>query len=505
MDKVYAAIDLKSFYASVECVARGLDPLRTNLVVADSSRTEKTICLAVSPALKSFGVPGRPRLFEVIAKVKEINAERLRNSPRHKLIGSSYDTEELKADQSLALDFIRAVPRMNHYMQISGEIYQIYLDHISADDIHVYSIDEVFIDLTDYIRSYRISPRELTMKLIREVYKKTGITATAGIGTNLYLAKVAMDIEAKHSPPDENGVRIAELDDMSYRKKLWRHRPITDFWRIGHGYAGKLAEKGLYTMGDVAKCSVSRDGYYSEKLLYSMFGINAELLIDHAWGWEPCTIADIKAYTSESSSISSGQVLKEPYSIEDAELIVCEMADTLSLELVEKGLTADQVVLNISYDSENISGTGRGGKYSGETVTDRYGRKIPKAAHGSVNLGRFTSSGRMITDAAVSLYEKIVNKDLLIRYVYVILNHVSPSGENKGTVYPSQPDLFTDYSAEEKREQETEAVLKKENRLQKSILEIQERFGKNAILKGMSFQDKATQIERNEQIGGHRS
>ncbi len=501
MERYYAAIDLKSFYASAECVDRGLDPLTTNLVVADASRTDKTICLAVSPGLKKYGIPGRPRLFEVREAVKRINAERALKAKSRRLTGKSSDAAELEKDPSLALDFIIAVPRMNYYMNMSGRIYQIYLRYIAPEDIHVYSIDEVFIDLTSYLKTYSAGPRELTVKLIREVFMETGITATAGIGTNMYLAKVAMDIEAKHSPPDENGVRIAELDEFSYRRKLWGHRPLTDFWRVGHGYAKTLAEKGLYTMGDIAKCSLGGKGqYYSEDLLYKLFGVNAELLIDHAWGWEPCTIADIKAYRSAGSSISSGQVLKTPYAYEDAKLIVREMADSLALELVEKGLLTDQITLSLHYDSENLSGS----DYQGAVKKDHYGRAVPKPAHGSASLGGFTSSGKKIANAAAGLYEQIADRELTIRHIYVVLNHTVSWAEAQSAREELQPSLFP----AEPIPGESAGSAEKEDKeldLQRSILRIQKKYGKNAVLKGMSLQDQATQKERNEQVGGHRS
>lgn len=506
MDRVYAAIDLKSFYASVECVARGLDPLVTNLVVADASRTEKTICLAVSPGLKSFGIPGRPRLFEVVSKVKEINNARRQKSPRKQLVGSSYNTDALSKNPSLTIDYLVATPRMGHYMEISGKIYSIYLNYISAEDIHVYSIDEVFIDLTNYVKSYKKSAHELTMQLIRDVFYETGITATAGIGTNMYLAKVAMDIEAKHNPPDEFGVRIAELDEMSYRKQLWNHRPITDFWRVGRGYAKRLAEKGLYTMGDIAKCSLGgKNEYYSEDLLYDLFGVNAELLIDHAWGWEPCTIADIKAYKSENNSISSGQVLSCPYTYKDAEVIVREMTDNLALSLVNKGLVCDQAVLSIHYDRQNLTDPNRASKYTGPVKADYYGRETPKAAHGSENIGRFTSSGLLLTDAMMKIYERITDKNLLIRHIYVIFNHVYSKEEIPQQHNEEQLDLFTDYAELQKQEEIIQARLDRENRLQRSILDLQKKFGKNAVLKGMNLQENARQKERNQQIGGHKS
>ncbi len=506
MDKVYAAIDLKSFYASVECVAKGLDPLTTNLVVADSSRTEKTICLAVSPALKSFGIPGRPRLFEVVSKVRDINMERKRKIQGKAITGSSVNTKELSENPSLAVDYLIAPPRMSHYMEISSKIYSIYLSHISADDIQVYSIDEVFIDLTDYVKTYKKTAHDLTMQLIREVLQETGITATAGIGTNLYLAKVAMDIEAKHSPPDENGVRIAELDEMSYRKKLWNHKPITDFWRVGKGYAKRLSEKGLYTMGDIAKCSIgSKNEYYSEDLLFDLFGVNAELLIDHAWGWEPCTIADIKSYKSDNNSISSGQVLSRPYAYDEAEIIVREMTDDLALSLVAKNLVCDQAVLSIHYDSEVLKDPIRSKQYDGSIKKDYYGRAAPKPAHGSENLGRFTSSSRLLSEAMIKLYERIVDPNLTIRHIYVIFNHVYPKDTIPKSSQEIQLDLFTDYEAEARKESAVLSNLERETRLQESILALQRRFGKNAVLKGMNLQDNATQKERNQQIGGHKS
>ena len=503
---IYAAIDLKSFYASVECVERGLDPMTTNLVVADNSRTEKTICLAVSPALKTFGVPGRPRLFEVVQKVREINAARQEKAPRKKLTGSSHDLNELRKDPTLAVDYIIAVPRMSHYMKVSGEINAVYQQYIAPEDIHVYSIDEVFIDLTAYLRTYSLSPRELTVKLIREVFQKTGITATAGIGTNLYLAKIAMDIEAKHAEPDRDGVRIAELDEMSYRKKLWAHQPLTDFWRVGRGIAARLAEKGLYTMGDIAKCSLGKKpAYYTEELLYDLLGVNAELLIDHAWGWEPCTIADIKAYKSESNSISSGQVLKEPYSCEDTKLIVREMTEDLVLDLVSKGLMTDQVILTIGYDAENLKDGSRAGRYTGKVKKDHYGRTVPKSAHGSANLPSYTSSGKLITQAAMDLYDRIIDPDLLTRHIYVIFGNVLPESKIPAPEDALQPDLFSLLAEPEAPENATDEGPEKEKRLQQSVLEIRRKFGKNAVFKGMSLLEGSTQLERNEQIGGHKS
>ena len=421
MDKIYAAIDLKSFYASVECVERGLDPLTTNLVVADKSRTEKTICLAVSPSLKKYGIPGRPRLFEVIQKVKRINKERQETAPGHKFIGQSFHSDKL-SDPSVALAYITAPPRMSLYMKYSTQIYQIYLRYFAPEDIHVYSIDEVFIDLTGYLTNYQMGAKELISKVIQDVLKETGITATAGIGTNLYLAKIAMDIMAKHVPADEYGVRIAYLDELTYRKKLWEHQPITDFWRVGKGYAKKLAAYQIYTMGDVARCSVGKEKeYHNEELLYKLFGINAELLIDHAWGYEPCTIADIKVYKPEAKSIGSGQVLSSAYSSEKAKVVVLEMAEQIAFDLFEQKLVSKQFVLTIGYDRDNLQGQ----KYSGEVATDRYGRKIPKHAHGTINLDTPTSSLKEITTAVSSLYDRIIDKKLLIRRLTLTFPFVS--------------------------------------------------------------------------------
>ena len=441
-EKTYIAIDLKSFYASVECVDRGLDPLTTNLVVADASKTEKTICLAVTPSLKALGIPGRARLFEVIQKVRQENSRRKRLSPSQSFSGKSSDSTKLSADPSLAIDFIVAPPRMSHYMDVSANIYKVYLKYVAPEDIHVYSIDEVFIDATSYLGMYKLTAKEFAMRIIRDVLKTTGITATAGIGENLYLCKVAMDIEAKHIPPDENGVRIAELNEASYRKKLWSHRPLTDFWRVGKGYAAKLEANGIYTMGDVARCSI-----YNESLLYDLFGVNAELLIDHAWGWEPCTIRDIRAYKPESNSIGSGQVLPSPYSFEKGRLIVREMTDLLVLDLVEKGLVTSQIVLTVGYDSENLDEAIKSGKYSGPVTKDHYGRKIPKSAHGTVNLAKKTSSTRIILDAVTGLYERIVNKDLSVRRMYVTATHVTDESAVDTTEHLEQLDLFSDYEA----------------------------------------------------------
>ena len=425
-NRIYIAIDLKSFYASVECVERGLDPLTTNLVVADASRTEKTICLAVSPSLKAYGIPGRARLFEVVQKVKEVNAARLRKASGRSFSGASFSDTELKSSPSLSLDYIVAPPRMAYYIEYSTRIYNIYLKYIAPEDIHVYSIDEVFLDATDYLNTYNLSARELATKMILDVLKTTGVTATAGIGTNLYLSKIAMDIQAKHIPADNNGMRIAELDEMSYRRLLWSHRPLTDFWRVGKGYAKKLEEQGLFTMGDIARCSLGKPtDYYNENLLYKLFGINAELLIDHAWGWEPCTIADIKAYKPSTNSIGIGAgAALQPIPFDKAKLIVREMTDLLVLDLVDKRLVTDQLVLMVGYDIENLTNPKIKKSYHGEITTDHYGRSVPKSAHGSVNLGRQTSSTKLILDAVTELYERIVDKNLLVRRVNITANHV---------------------------------------------------------------------------------
>lgn len=497
----YIAIDLKSFYASVECRDRGLDPLDTNLVVADESRTDKTICLAVTPTLKSFGISGRARLFEVKQRVQEVNADRKRNLRGREFAGSSHFYSELSKDPSLALDFIIAPPRMAYYMEYSTRIYEIYMKYVAPEDIIVYSIDEVFMDVTDYLQTYRMSPRDLAMKMILEVLETTGITATAGIGTNLYLCKVAMDIMAKHIPSDENGVRIAFLDEMTYRRELWSHRPITDFWRVGRGYAKKLETYGIYTMGDVARCSEQ-----NEELLYRLFGKNAELLIDHAWGWEPCTVEAVKAYRPESSSLGSGQVLQCPYDAEKAKLVVREMADALSLDLVEKRLVTDQIVITVGYDIENLTDPERRKKYRGEVVTDRYGRQIPKHAHGTENLESFTSSTQKMVEAASVLCDRIVDKNLLIRRMNITANNIveEKAAQQKNNSY-QQLDLFTDYAAEEEQEKQEALRLDRERKLQEATITIKKKFGKNAILKGMSLQEGATAKNRNEQIGGHKA
>ena len=495
--KAYIAIDLKSFYASVECVDRGLDPLDTNLVVADPTRTEKTICLAVSPSLKSYGIPGRARLFEAIQKVREVNAQRKYKAPGHSFSHESYFHSELIKDPSAELTFITAPPRMAHYMEVSTRIYNVYLKYIAPEDIHVYSIDEVFIDATDYLKAYGLTPRELAMKMVLDVLETTGITATAGIGTNLYLCKIAMDIYAKHCVPDKNGVRIAELDEMSYRRILWNHRPLTDFWRVGRGISKKLEEHGMYTMGDVARCSVGRESdYYNEDLLYKLFGVNAELLIDHAWGWEPTEISDIKSYRPESSSLSSGQVLQEPYEFSKAKLVLKEMADLLSLELVSKRIVTDQIVLTVGYDIESLKKS-----YSGAVETDRYGRKIPKTAHSSENIGRYTSSTKLICETAMKLFDRIVDKELLVRRMYIVANHIITENDAEKEHEYIQLNLFSDTGKQEAEENE----LKKEKDMQKAILKIKSKYGKNSIIKGMNLKEGATALERNRQIGGHKA
>ena len=500
-ERTYIAIDLKSFYASVECRERGLDPLDTNLVVADESRTDKTICLAVTPSLKSYGISGRGRLFEVKQRVKEANEGRRHDAPGHRLEGSSHFFSELQTNPSLAIDFIIAPPRMAYYMEYSTRIYEVYMKYVAPEDIVVYSIDEVFIDVTDYLRTYGLTPHDLAMKIILDVLETTGITATAGIGTNLFLAKVAMDIVAKHIPADANGVRIAELDEMKFRRELWAHQPLTDFWRVGRGYAKKLEENGMFTMGDVARCS-----HTNEDLLYKLFGKNAELLMDHAWGWEPTTIEAIKAYRPSSNSLGSGQVLHQPYEPEKAKLVLREMADLLVLDLVDKGLVTDQLVVTIGYDIENLTDPERSRKYHGAIVKDHYGRQIPKHAHGTTNLDGHTSSTKKIMCAASELFDRIVDKNLLVRRLNIVANHVIPEAEaqekNAGYV---QLDLFTDYAALEKKKQQESAELEREKKMQQAMLQIKKKFGKNAILKGMNLEEGATAKDRNAQIGGHKA
>lgn len=497
-DRQYVAIDLKSFYASVECVELNRDPLDTNLVVADKSRTEKTICLAVSPSLKSYGLPGRARLFEVNEKVRQINRERKRNCPIHNFTGSSDSFSELKKDPTLSLDFIIAKPRMALYMEYSTRIYNIYLKYIAPEDIHVYSIDEVFMDVTSYLKTYHMTAHELAMTMIHDVLNTTGITATAGIGTNLYLCKIAMDIVAKHIPADKDGVRIAELDEYTYRKELWSHKPITDFWRVGKGYAKRLEEANILTMGDIARCSLGgRNDYKNEELLYKMFGINAELLIDHAWGWEPCTIKDIKAYKPETNSLGSGQVLSHPYSFEKAKIVIREMAESLSLDLVDKGLVTKQLVITINYDSENISET-----YKGETTTDFYGRSVPKHSHGTIGLSGYTSSSKKITDAAVSLFQQIANEKLTVRRLNITAANVILESN---VIVENEYEQISFFAKPEKQSQEDPVDTEREKRMQQAILKIKKQFGKNSILKGTDLEEGATAIERNTQIGGHKA
>ena len=502
----YIAIDLKSFYASVECAERSLNPLTTNLVVADLERTEKTICLAVSPSLKAYGISGRARLFEVVQKVREVNAERRGRAPGGRFTGASASAPELLKHPELEVSYITARPRMALYMEYSTTIYKIYLKYIAPEDMHVYSIDEVFMDVTGYLDTYRMTAKELAARIVKDILDTTNITATAGIGTNLYLCKVAMDIGAKHVTPDENGVRIAQLDEMSYRRLLWDHRPLTDFWRVGRGYQKKLEAAGLFTMGDIARCSLGSDQeYYNEELLYKMFGINAELLIDHAWGWEPVTMDLIKSYRPENSSIGSGQVLQCPYDFDRARLIVREMTDLLVLDLVEKKLMADQMVLTIGYDRDSLADPGVRSRYKGEITVDHYGRKVPKHAHGTVNLGGMTSSTQIILDAVMGLYDRIVNPDLLVRRVTVAANHVADEAEGKTEEHFEQLDLFTDYAALERERREQEEKLARERKLQEAMLSVKKKYGKNAMLKGMNLQEGAMTIERNNQIGGHKA
>ena len=501
-ERSYIAIDLKSFYASVECMQRGLDPMTTNLVVADESRTEKTICLAVSPSLKSYGVPGRPRLFEVVQKIKAVNNQRKWKAPKKTLVGESYNNTELQARPELAVSYIVAPPQMAKYMEVSTQIYNVYLKYISPEDIHVYSIDEVFIDATHYLGTYKCTAHELAIRMIRDVLATTGITATAGIGTNMFLCKVAMDIVAKKMPADKDGVRIAELDEMSFRQQLWNHRPLTDFWRVGKGYAKKLEENGMFTLGDVALESMTERG---EDRLYKLFGVNAELLIDHAWGWEPCTIEEIKKYKPSTNSLGSGQVLHCPYDNEKARLIVHEMTDLLVLDLVEKHLVTDQLVLTVGYDIENLTDPKISRYYTGPVTTDHYGRKIPKHAHGTVNLDRQTSSTRIIVEAMLGLFDRIVDKKLLVRRVNISANRVVNESTVDTFAPMEQMDLFTDYEELERKQKAEQAALEREKKAQKAIIELRKKYGKNAVLKGMNLQEGATTKDRNEQVGGHKA
>ncbi len=502
----FLCIDLKSFYASVECVERGKNPLTTNLVVADESRTGKTICLAVSPSLKDYGISGRARLFQVIQRTREINRERRKATPGQRFAGKSFDDTELKIHPELELDYIVAPPRMALYIDYSVRVYQVYLKYLAPEDIHPYSIDEIFAEVTDYLNTYKMSAVELAEVILQDIYETTGITATAGIGTNMYLSKVAMDIVAKHLKPGKNGVRIAKLDERTYRRLLWAHRPLTDFWRIGNGYAKRLEEQGLFTMGDVARCSIGKpDEYYNEDLLYKLFGVNAQLLIDHAWGWEPCTMEEVKSYRPQSNSMGSGQVLQCPYDFEKAKLVVREMAELLVLDLVDKRLVTDQMVLHVGYDVENLADPKRRKAYTGEIKADHYGRLVPKHAHGTVNLGRKVSSTKLITDAVLGLYERIVDKKLLIRRVSITANHVVAEAAAEEETSYEQMDLFTDYEALQQERAKEEAELQKEKRLQRAMLDIKKRYGKNAILKGTNLVEGATTMQRNQQIGGHRA
>ena len=490
--KTYLCIDLKSFYASVECVDRGFDPLMTNLVVADKSRTEKTICLAVSPSLKSLGISGRPRLFEVIQKVKSINKERLKDNHYYKLQGSSYDYKELEKNKNLAIDYYAATPRMARYIEVSSKIYGIYLKYIAKEDIHVYSIDEVFIDLTSYLHAYNNDAKTLAMKMIKDVYNQTGITATAGIGPNMYLAKVAMDIVAKHMKPDENGVRMAFLDEMRYRKYLWTHRPLTDFWRVGMGYARKLEAYHMYTMGDIARCA-----YNNEDLLYKLFGVNAELLIDHAFGYESAEMKDIKNYRPQNNSMGSGQVLQCAYDFKKARLVAKEMAERLSLDLVSKHFVASGLVLHVGYDISN-------NHYKGEMSVDFYGRKMPRHAHGTVKFKIATSSSKIMRESVSVLFDRIVNKELMVRRLNITALNIKNETINQGPSY-EQMSLFVDYNKEDQLRKQESKRLEEEKVLQKTMIDIQEKFGKNAALKGMNFEEGATARERNKQIGGHKA
>lgn len=508
--RIYLAIDLKSFFASVECVERGLDPLSTNLVVADTSRTEKTICLAVTPSLKAYGIGGRARLFEVIQRLKEVNYERRRNAPGYRLTGKSTSDIDLKQHPDWEVDYIAAVPRMSYYIDYSTRIYQVYLKYVSHADIFPYSIDEVFIDVTDYIAAPIPSQidvpdpsqkaHNMARTIIQDIIRTTGITATAGIGTNMYLAKVAMDIVAKHIPADEQGVRIAELDEQTYREKLWNHRPLTAFWRIGKGIAQKLESYGIDTMGKLARCSITR-----QEFLYKLFGINAELLIDHAWGWEPCTMEAVKAYRPESNSLSSGQVLQSAYDVRKARVVVMEMADAIALDLVSKRLVTDQLILNISYDNESLKDPAVRSRYHGEITTDYYGRQAPKPTHGTANLERMTSSSRIIVDAVMELYDRVVNPDLLVRRINITTNHVVDEAKAARHQLPIQYDLFTDYEELKRKTQAENEALAKERKMQEALLTIKKKYGKNAILKGTSFEEGATARERNRQIGGHKA
>ena len=545
MSKTYISIDLKSFYASVECMERGLDPLNTNLVVADASRTQKTICLAVSPSLKAYGIPGRARLFEVEQKVKEANARRQTRAPKNILDGKSVFASELNENPNLAIDYIAAKPRMALYMSKSTQIYDVYLRYIAPEDIYAYSVDEVFIDASGYLKTYGLNAHDFARLLVREVFKETGITATAGIGPNLYLCKIAMDIGAKHTEADADGVRIAELDEYSYRRLLWDHRPITDFWRVGRGYAKKLAKKSIFTMGDIARCSLGTSSdYYNEDLLYKMFGVNAELLIDHAWGYEPCTLAEVKSYRPQRKSLVSGQVLQNAYTYDKTRIVVREMMELLALDLVDKGLLTNQIVLTIGYDIENLSDPERRKAYKGEITVDGYGREIPKHAHGTGNLPFSTASTKLTTDCVLEVFDRVVDESLLTRRISITANNLVLESEYKresevasaepeqismfdmlaggGTPQERKPASSKDNSSYSERDKPNstmvaesisgsagndndEDALEKEKQVQEAMLKIKKRFGKNAILKGTNLQEGATAKERNAQIGGHKA
>lgn len=492
--KTYIAIDLKSFFASVECVARGLDPLTTNLVVADEKKTEKTICLAVTPSLKAYGISGRARLFDVVQRVKEVNYERKARLRGKGFCGSSYDDNELKNDPSLALDYIIAPPRMAAYRECSTKVVATYLKYVSIEDIFPYSIDEVFIDATHYLDTYKMNAHDFAALLIKDVLHTYGVTATAGIAENLYLCKVALDISAKHIPPDEDGVRIAELDMMKYRRTLWTHKDLTDFWMVGSATAKRLNKLGLFTMGDVARCSL-----YNEDRLYREFGKNAVYLIDQAWGWEPVDIPSIKAYRPESTSTSAGQVLTRPYTFDETRIILREMVDKLVLELVEADLTTDQIVLVVGYDIENLTDPRRRADYSGEITVDYYGREVPKHARGTANMGRHTSSTKLIMDKTLELFDRIVDRSLLTRRLTVTANRLLAEKEARESSVAEQLSLFDDPRDIEKKDEDA----KREKRRQRAVIDIKNRFGPNAIMKGTSYQDSATGLERNRSIGGH--
>ena len=496
MDRYYLCIDLKSFFASVECVLRGLDPLNTNLVVADETRTEKTVCLAITPSLKKYGLGGRARLYEVVQKVKEINNIRRKNNNYRKFRDKSYIDSELVNNKDLELDYIIASPQMRKYMMYSTKIYNIYLKYISSEDIFPYSIDEVFCDITNYLKFYKMNPMELASTIIKDVYNETGITATAGIGTNMYLAKIAMDIVAKHMEPNKIGVRMAYLDENLYRSKLWDYKPLTSFWRVGKGIAKKLEENNIFTMGDVARMSLN-----NENFLYKLFGVNAELLIDHAWGWEPTTIKDVKKYKPDTKSLSSGQVLHCPYNYEKTKLIIREMADSLSLDLTAKRLVTKQLVLHIQYDVSNLDNLNI--RYNGEIVKDMYGRKMPKPAHGTINLDYYTSSTKILVNKCIELYDLIINKKLLIRKINVTACNLINEDKNINNMVSEQLDLFGSIENTLNKIQDKNKE-KEDNKLQHTIIDIKNKYGKNSILKGMNLEEGSTAIDRNGEVGGHK-